>query len=71
MKTDLETFHILMSSRFPIVCLIFLAEILGTEIILIVKGRSIGAGRLEKQGFLRTKKSTSDLSSEVSESQLF
>lgn len=45
-----------MPSRFPIVCLVFLAQILGTEIILIIKGK--GMGRLEKKGFIRTQKAT-------------
>lgn len=56
MKADLETFHILMPPRFSIVCLVFLAQILATEITLIIKGRYIGAGKLVKQGFIRTQK---------------
>lgn len=44
MKADLETFHVLMPSRFPIACLVFLAQILGTEIVLIIKGRDMAWG---------------------------
>lgn len=56
MKADLETFHVPKPSRFPIACLAFLARILGAEIILIIKGRGLGTGRLMKQGFVRTEK---------------
>lgn len=54
MKADLERCHALMPSRFPVVCLVFLAWILWTERILIIKGRAMGTGRLVKQGFIRT-----------------
>lgn len=62
MKADLETSHVLMPSRFPIVCLVFLARILQTEIILIIKGRAMGTGRLVKQGFIRTQNPSWDKS---------
>lgn len=48
MKADLETSHVLMPPRFPIACLVFLAQILGREIVLIMKDRGLGTGRLKK-----------------------
>lgn len=43
-----------MPSRFPIVCLVFLAQDRGTKMVLKIQARGMGMGGLLKQGFIRT-----------------
>lgn len=45
-----------MPSRFPILCLVFLAQDRGTKMVLNIKARCMGMGGLLKQGFIRTPK---------------